>query len=183
MSEELFVRLCAPTLAGMKTGNLFAMEYRNRQEVFQELRRFNRTLVPKGFRAVVLGFGTHRAQVYVYRPSRLRQDLGREEARNMLSSLGYDPDRPENCLRRLSGRIRESTQFPHEIGLFLSYPPEDVQGFVEQGPDRCKCVGCWKVYGDVERAKKIFCRYKQCTEVYCRCVRSGIPLEKLAVAG
>ena len=73
MSEELFVRLCAPTLAGMKTGNLFAMEYRNRQEVFQELRRFNRTLVPKGLRAVVLGFGTRRAQVYVYRPSRLRQ--------------------------------------------------------------------------------------------------------------
>ena len=25
----------------------------------------------------------------------------------------------------------ESGEFPHEVGLFLSYPPEDVKGFID----------------------------------------------------
>ena len=33
MSEETLVQLCAPTLAGLKTGNLFAAEYHSPQEI------------------------------------------------------------------------------------------------------------------------------------------------------
>ena len=36
----------------------------------------------------------------------------------------------------------------------LGYPAEDVQGFIENETKECKCVGCWKVYGDEEKAKK-----------------------------
>ena len=71
--------------------------------------------------------------------------------------------------------------FPHEIGLFLSYPPEDVKGFLEHRP--CKCVGCWKVYENEEAAKKTFAKYKACTRVYCRQLASGIDIERLTVAG
>ena len=99
----------------------------------------------------------------------------------MLSSLGYDPARPENCLRRLSGRIREAKQFPHEIGLFLSYPPEDVRGFMEHREEGCKCVGCWKVYGDEQAAKRRFAQYDRCTKSYLRQHAQGRSLERLAV--
>lgn len=53
-------------------------------------------------------------------------------------------------------KLRRSEDFPHEIGLFLGYPLEDVAGFMELGPCSCKCTGCWKVYGNVEAAKKKF---------------------------
>ena len=84
------------------------------------------------------------------------------------------------CLAR---RFRCSKDFPHEIGLFLGYPPEDVRGFMEQGSRACKCVGCWKVYGDVEAAQKRFDTFRSCKDCYLRCVTRGNTIEQLAVAG
>ena len=41
----------------------------------------------------------------------------------------------------------------------LGYPAEDVQGFIENETKEGKCVGCLKVYGDVEQAQKEFEQY------------------------
>ena len=40
---------------------------------------------------------------------------------------------------------RESGEFPHEVGLFLSYPPEDVKGFIDHRANNFKCAGLWTV--------------------------------------
>ena len=181
MSEETVVRLCAPTLAGMKTASLFAQEYASRQQVQGEVRQLNRVLVPRGLRAMPLHYGRRRALIYLYRPGRLRLDLRTEQAEAILRSRGYDPEKPEQCIRRLRLRLGAEGEFPHEIGLFLGYPPEDVAGFIGHGT--CKCVGCWKVYGDEESAKKTFRQYKACTEVYCNRMRMGATLRELIVAG
>ena len=181
MSEETVVRLCAPTLAGMKTASLFAQEYATRRQVQGEVRQLNRVLVPRGLRAMPLHYGRRRALIYLYRPGRLRQDLRKEQAEAILRSRGYDPEKPEQCIRRLRLRLGAEGEFPHEIGLFLGYPPEDVAGFIGHGT--CKCVGCWKVYGDEESAKKTFRQYKACTEVYCNRMRLGATLRELIVAG
>ena len=181
MSEETVVRLCAPTLAGMKTASLFAQEYESRRQVQGEVRQLNRVLVPRGLSAMPLHYGRRRALIYLYRPGRLRQDLRNEQAEAILRSRGYDPEKPEQCIRRLRLRLGAEGEFPHEIGLFLGYPPEDVAGFIGHGA--CKCVGCWKVYGDEESAKKTFRQYKKCTEVYCKEWRKGASLQQLIVAG
>ena len=183
MSEELVIRMCAPTLAGLKTGSLFSAEYQSQESFLEELRHLNRRLVPKGLRALSLRFGTRHALVYVYRPARLNLDLKDQEACALLSNLGYDTSHPEGCVKKLAQKLREEPEFPHEIGLLLSYPPEDVQGFMENGAENCKAVGCWKVYGDVDRAKQIFRQYKRCTEIYCRRWQDGVPMERLTVAG
>ena len=44
MSEELVVRQCAPTLAGIKTGSLFSCPCDSPEELRQEVRRINRLL-------------------------------------------------------------------------------------------------------------------------------------------
>lgn len=181
MSEETVVRLCAPTLAGMKTASLFAQEYESRRQVQGEVRQLNRVLVPRGLSAMPLHYGRRRALIYLYRPGRLRQDLRQAQAEAILRSRGYDPEKPEQCIRRLRLRLGAEGEFPHEIGLFLGYPPEDVAGFIDHGT--CKCVGCWKVYGDEESAKKTFRQYKACTEVYCNRMRMGATLRELIVAG
>ena len=73
-------------------------------------------------------------------------------------------------------------EFPHEVGLFLSYPPEDVKGFIENRAANAKCTGVWKVYGDERQARQTFAKYKKCTQVYCERWQSGSGLDKLAVA-
>ena len=76
----------------------------------------------------------------------------------------------------------ESGEFPHEVGLFLSYPPEDVKGFIENRAANAKCTGVWKVYGDEEQARQTFARYRACTECYHAQWCSGKSVEQLTVA-
>ena len=134
MSEETLVQLCAPTLAGLKTGNLFAAEYRSPQEVRAQVRRLNRVLVPRGLRAMPMRYGKTRALIYVYRPDRLQKDLMDEQARNLLREQGYDGLAPAGCLSRLRRRLTQDPEFPHEIGLFLGYPPRGRPGLYGAPP-------------------------------------------------
>ena len=183
MSEGLMIRLCAPTLAGLKAGSLFSADYRSEESFREELRCLNRILVPKGLRALSLRYGKTHALVYVYRPSLLRRELSSQAVRAMLDELGYDASSPEGCIRILVQRLKHDERFPHEIGLFLSYPPEDVRGFMEHCAAECKCTGCWKVYGDEQAAKKTFLRYKRCTENFWRRWQNGATMDRLTVAG
>lgn len=182
MSEELLVRHCSPTLAGMKTGNMFTCSYADINEMRGAVRCWNQKLGKKGLRFLPLQFRDNRALIYVYRPARLSRDLRDETACRILCEKGYGMGTPERCIGQLVKRMGESDEFPHEIGLFLGYPPEDVCGFIENRADGCKCVGCWKVYGDAEAAQKTFAKYKKCTDVYCEQFAKGKPIERLTVA-
>lgn len=182
MSEDYMVRFAAPTLAGLKTGSLFTCDYESRENFLREAREYDRLLSPRGVRLLVLRFSDRRALVYIYRPALLARDLRAPAAARLLREEGYADLRPGRCLGRLVEKLRAPGGFPHEIGLFLGYPPEDVLGFIRTGGRNCKCVGCWKVYGDAERAKKLFASYERCTEIYCRSCQRGIPLQRLAVA-
>lgn len=179
MSEELIVRHCAPTLANLKTGSLFVCPIADKPSFFSSLRSLNELLVPKGLRALPLRIREYSALVYLYRPSRLKKDLEDPAAIKILQDHGYSCY--GKCLPKLIERIRASEEFPHEIGLFLGYPPEDVQGFLDHRP--CKCSGCWKVYGDENKAKKTFDLYKKCERVYCQQLARGIDIKRLTVAG
>lgn len=181
MSEELLVRHCSPTLAGMKTGSLFTCSFADVEKMRKDVRKLNRILVKKGLRVLPLRFRNNRALIYVYRPSKLSGDLRCYTACRLLEELGYIPGMPEKCIIHLIKRLNCSEDFPHEIGLFLGYPPEDVYGFIKNKAEGFKCVGCWKVYGDEAAAQKIFEKYKKCTKVYCEQWAKGRAIERLAV--
>ena len=183
MTDDHLVRHCAPTLAGLKTASLFTCPYENRDALLDAVRRTNRRLRPKGLRMLPLRFSDRKALIYLYRPKMLRCDLADDNASELLHRCGYDTGTCEQCIVRLARKLRGREDFPHEIGLFLGYPPEDVQGFIEHHACGCKCVGCWKVYGDEDAAKKKFAQYKKCTEVYCDQWAKGKDIERLAVAG
>ncbi|MGN1021445.1 MAG: DUF3793 family protein [Aristaeellaceae bacterium] len=181
MPDEMVIRHCAPTLASIKTGSLFSCPCESDGEVLRSVRGLNRRLGSKGLRVMPLRRRDGRCLVYVYRPRRLARDLKDEQARRILAALGYPDGNPGGCLRRLRERLRTSEEFPHEIGLFLGYPPEDVAGFIGKRAE-AKCVGCWKVYGDEERARRLFTQYKHCTSVYLRQYAQGKGIERLTVA-
>lgn len=183
MSEQMLIRYCSPTLAGIKTGNIFTCPYTEQSEVKEYIRSWNCRLKHKGLRFLPLRYSGRRALIYVYRPSRLNRDLQNQLANALLSKRGYPCLTPERRILHLIERLKESEEFPHEIGLFLGYPPEDVCGFIENKPGSCKCTGLWKVYGDAEKAQRTFDKYKKCTDVYSRCWAEGKSLERLTVCG
>lgn len=179
MVEELLIRHCAPTLAGIKTGSVFNCKFSGAEELYACLESLNSLLIGKGLRVIPLRCRDGKALLYAYRPEALRRDLSREGAREILSRRGYD-EQPEQCLSELIRRLNRPGEFPHEIGLFLGYPAEDVLGFMEHR--ECRCAGYWKVYGNEAAARRLFESYKKCTESYKAMYERGKRLDYLSVA-
>lgn len=179
MSEQMLITYCSPTLAGIKTGNLFSCAYDDVDEIKRCVRKLNKKLLKKGVRVLPLQYKDNRALIYVYRPSLLGRDLDCDFACEILNRQGYVCKSPEFCIVQLIRRLRQQSEFPHEIGLFLGYPPEDVHGFIENKAECFKCVGCWKVYGDEKKALKTFERYKKCTAAYNKQWAKGKSIERL----
>ena len=163
MPEELVVRQCAPTLAGIKTGSLFRAAYEDKKQLLGQIREINQRLREKGLCLLPLRFRNGNALLYLYRPERLKTDLNNELARRTLGNAGYTDQNPGRCVGTLIRRLQDEAEFPHEIGLFLSYPPEDVRGFIENRASGFKLIGCWKGYGDVDAARKKFESFESCT--------------------
>jgi len=181
MSEETVIKQCAPTLAGIKTGNLFSCTCSNREELQEQIRILNKRYVPRGLCLIPLKYYGDKALLYMYRPNGLRIDLADTLAREVLEGEGYSCTNPRQCVATLARKMRSEDQFPHEVGLFLSYPPEDVKGFIDNRAENYKDAGMWKVYGDVENARKLFRKFKKCTDLYYRMWKAGMSMDKLVV--
>jgi hypothetical protein len=160
---------------------MFSSAYESREEMREAICKWNRKLRSKGIRILPLRYKDGVALIYFYRPSMLSKDMKNKDACRMLSELGYDLSSCERRIAQLIERLSEDSEFPHEIGLFLGYPPEDVSGFIENRACGCKCVGCWKVYGDREKAEKTFLRYKKCTRIYRDQWINGKSIKRLTV--
>ena len=179
--ERHLIQYCAPTLASLKTGSLFTLDYLHASELHTMLRIWNMRLNPKGVHLRALRCRGCRALVYVYRPDRLAGDLSGPEAAALLRRFGYTATDVEHALDTLGRRLGGQVDFPHEIGLFLGYPLCDVVGFIENGGKCEKCTGCWKVYGDEHAAQRQFCRFNKCRDVYTRLWSRGRSVTQLTV--
>ncbi|MDD6073327.1 MAG: DUF3793 family protein [Clostridium sp.] len=182
MLEAEIIEFCSPTLAGLKTAGLFNYRFQEidilKSEVFEE----NRKLNEKGVFIELLKIQDSRALVYVYRREWLERDLMQKEAQRLLEQIGYSRREWRDCLEQLKERLGEYESFPHEIGLFLGYPFQDVIGFIEQKGRNYKCAGFWKVYGDETEMRKLFYQLKKCREIYGRLFSEGRTIFQLTVA-
>ncbi|MDE6600992.1 MAG: DUF3793 family protein [Lachnospiraceae bacterium] len=181
ISEEMVIYHCSPTMAGLKTGSLFNCPAKNGGAFIQSIREMNRHLIPRGARIVPLKNMGKSVLVYMYRPDRLREDLSDSAAKQILEERDYPVGETERCIVELVRRLEDGEMFPHEIGLFLGYPPEDVDGFIKNGAAGAKCVGIWKVYGNVETAQRKFAQYRKCTQQYCEAFQRHRSFDRLIV--
>ncbi|SDB58490.1 DUF3793 family protein [Butyrivibrio sp. INlla16] len=182
MGDQLLIRLCSPTLAGLKTGNLFTVDIDDREQFNKEVREFNSRFLSKGIRMIPVKYSKGHVLIYLYRPSYLKRDFRSDEVCRILKEKGYSYSNADLCVAQLARHLAKDGTFPHEIGLFLGYPVEDVVGFMRSPEEGVKYTGFWKVYGDMDSALKTFDRYKKCTEIYSRAHKHGISLDKLTVA-
>ena len=180
MTEEL-IRFCAPTLAALKTAGAFTYSFKEKWMLASEIHRTEMALKPKGVIVLPLRVKDGRALIYAFRPSMLEKDLSHEIAQGVLSAYKYPRENITCQLSYLAERLEKSDRFPHEMGLFLGYPPLDVLGFILNGGAHYKRAGLWKVYSNEAEAKRCFLLYKSCTaSLLCR-YEQGERLEDIAV--
>ena len=135
----------------------------------------------KGIRIIPLKVSDTCALIYLYRPDMLNRDLKDPVAVSILKRFGYSISSSDRCVVDLVRRLNSSPVFPHEIGLFLGYPPADVDGFINNPNEGFYETGYWKVYSNVESARLAFRRFKECTEEYDQKLKEGRTLEQLVV--
>jgi len=179
VSDELIIRQCAPTLAGIKTGSLFPYRCESREKIIAEVRSFNRQHLKRGLCLLPLRYSSKSVLLLLFRPEKLKEDLQNQLAAGILSECGYACKSYGEYISALVRRFSETERFPHEIGLFIGYPPDDVLGFIRNDAKNCKKSGLWKVYGDEAYASSLFRAYAQCTEVYCGLLKNGMNLEQI----
>ena len=139
--EKYLIEHCSPTLGGLKTANLFNYPYDDETALKADVKKWNRELNKKGIILEIIKQNTDTALIYVYRVKKLREDINNENAKKFLYKYGYEDFNTYYMIKRLKTRLREGEEFPHEIGMFLGYPLEDVKGFIENAGQNSKCSG------------------------------------------
>ena len=90
MFEEMMVRNCAPTLAGIKVGSLFNCKCLCGRDVIDVIRNLNKRLLPHGIRVIPMSFSDSATLIYVYRPEKLNSYLSQDVFPNEIGLfLGY----------------------------------------------------------------------------------------------
>ena len=145
---------CAPMLSGLKLSNLFKIS----KAIFKKLLPF---LKNAGISYYVLSSTSTRYTLLLYYKERLISYLLRKEVACFLKSCGYPKEfsLTEVLLffrkRYLEYAISKEC-FPHEMGLILGYPIEDVAGFIENSGKKYLLSGYWKVYSNPVKMESLF---------------------------
>lgn len=147
---------CAPFLKGLKVSCVISMDtalYGGLAEIFDNMDiAYHRLSCSEG-----------KCLVLFYRPEELRRYLQQTQVQNLMREYGYTDMNVQQMLLRLSERVRNFTGrgigFPHEIGIFLGYPLEDVKGFIENNGKKYLMIGYWKVYSNPVGARMVFKQY------------------------
>ena len=116
MSDEEVIKNCSPTLAGIKTGNLFSSCFSSKEEMLQSVRCLNVRLRDKGVRVIPLRLRQGRGLIYVYRESKLKKNISDPKVRSLLEARGYNCQATGKCLAELKKHLENENDFPHEMG-------------------------------------------------------------------
>ena len=169
---------CAPVLKGVKISNLIKVRPGEGREI-------GRRLEDSGIICTLLYRNGEMEVLFLYRYPQLEQHLRQPVVRRFLRKYGYEDWDVVSVLGRLRRRYRQyavcGREFPHELGVLLEYPVEDVEGFIRNQGENCLLSRYWKVYGNRQQAERTFRLYDAAKEQALWEIVNGLPLYKVAV--
>ena len=167
---------CAPVITGIKISNLLIVSSHDEEAVRIILRKTGLVyyrLLRQDNKITFLIFRIYQLAAYLQEP----------EVHRILKANGYEDLSLGGILRTFQCRyetyMNHGEGFPHEIGLLLGYPIEDVNGFIEQKGKNYLYSGYWKVYRDVEAKKKVFAQYENAKEELILLLANGYDIHSI----
>lgn len=181
--DQLLAFHCAPTLYGLKPANLISHAANEDFLYAEDAAQAIASLENKDIFIERLCGCERKRLTLVYRKNMLIDHLNKPEIWGFLMTQGYPMNGGlEAILKHLKIRVTESGGFPHEIGVFLGYPLEDVVGFIRHKGQNCKLCGYWKVYGDAQKALNLFEQFNHCRESIMCALSGGASIDQCVEA-
>ena len=178
--DLMMVRYTAPTLCGIKSGNLFAVK----KSDFSKSKFFywREKLSHFGIKLIAVEARCKNILILAYNVCWVRMILEDSFTQAYLTAKGYAGGQglsPDAFVTELKSRIKNGKTFPHEVGIVLGYPVTDVIEFERNNGKASKYCGYWKSYSNVENAKKCQCLYKDCSGKCCQMFEEGRSLSQI----
>lgn len=167
---------CAPLISGLKVSNLLIISAEDEALVRVILRRSGISF----FRLLRTG---EKVTFLLFRKNPLEAYLKQQKVETMLAEAGYAELSLGNILstfqKRYAHYMSAGGRFPHEMGLLLGYPAEDVKGFVENEGKNFLYSGYWKVYADVEEKRRLFQKFENAKETVIQLLSYGVGIQDI----
>lgn len=96
----------------------------------------------------------------IYHQEILEHLIQNKDINQYLHEIGYPTDNLENLLSFLIKKYKVG-DYPHEIGVLLGIPLEDVKIFIDNPKYPYILKGYWKVYTQPEKAKILFRKFDE----------------------
>ena len=164
---------CAPVISGIKISNLLTIPAKSLRELSVVLKK-----TELSFR--ILYPGRERLVILIYRETELKEYLEREEVMAFIDECGYETSDISKIfpvfVKRYMRYMELKQDFPHELGLFLGYPIEDVEGFIKENGKNYLYSGYWKVYKDAELKIRLFKNYEKVQTEIVRLLYEGLDI-------
>lgn len=114
------------------------------------------------FRFKILRESNGLTKFIIFNEARVQSTLDEVPFCVMGAQLRYAfPLSVDSFLEEVVHRWAGSGALPHEIGVALGYPLDDVFGYMGLLPLQCKGVCGWQVYGCMETSKGLSCAYNE----------------------
>lgn len=172
--EKCLIFYGAPTLVNLKVASLYHIDMA-KAEMDYWIDYYNPLLSQKNM-CLYRFTRKQRGLLFLYHKQKLWHLLNHDKIKKMFMNYHYNCLSVETILQCLQKRLQE-TEFPHEIGLLLGYPLQDVVSFIDGKP--CLVIGYWKVYGHLKSCQKTFWKYQRCTNELMNRFSKGMTLEKI----
>ena len=167
---------CSLVLSGIKPSNLLI--YSNHCEgcISEELKN-------TGAEHMKLYTGKNDSVSIIFNREKLEKSLLDEENREFIKQYGYEDFSVNSVIEKLAGRYTEfkegRAEFPHEMGIVLGYPLEDVSGFIENNGKNYLYSGYWKVYKNAEEKIRLFKTYKDIKKYFVEQIENGRQIHQI----
>lgn len=164
---------CAPLLAGLKMSNLLMLQNK-------EIDRVTSILKQAGISYFIVAVATEKAAVLLFDRHRLESYLQEEKVWEIFRDMGYQNHTMGKILYTFRLRYEKyllwNQGFPHEMGLLLGYPVEDVKGYILNEGENCLYTGYWKVYGNLTETMALFLQFEKARDVLMEFLANGISI-------
>lgn len=169
----LLANTCAPVIKNLTCANTLTTKPGSYKRIYLQLKDTD-------LKVKCLYKDLIREVLIIYRKDALIESLALSSSKNYLKEFDYKCSDLDESLDKLASRFKDfyinNKEFPHELGIFLNYPIEDIKGFVLNNGKNSLYTKYWKVYSNLDKAKKIFKKFDEAIETSLRQVVDGYKL-------
>ncbi len=186
--KMLLANYSMPALLKRKPSNLFII---NKSKLWKDefIRELEFEITRFDCRSFILYEDKNLINILIYNEELLFKLLLSLDNENFLVSFGYQlkGDKIKDTLHTLKNRFgnyysrtNAAVCFPHEIGIILGYPIQDVEDFIRFNGKNYILSGGWKVYHNAEEAVKKLEEYKNLRQLAIQMVKEGRDLKDMS---